>query len=92
MLNGPGSQTSFGPGLGNVQRANSMTGSFGTSAGPYGTITPAHRLKYNQMFKANDYKKAGFISGNNLLMCIERCYCYDFCGTVQLEISKLLEI
>ena len=69
ILNGPGSQTSFGPGLGNVQRTNSLTGSFGTNTGPYGTITPAHRLKYNQMFKANDYKKTGFISGKNWLIC-----------------------
>jgi len=67
MLNGPGSQaqTSFGSGLSNVQQANSLTGSFGPTVGPYGTITPAHRLKYNQMFKANDFKKTGFLSGRN---------------------------
>ncbi|CAH3182444.1 unnamed protein product [Porites lobata] len=66
LLNGPGNQlqTSFGPGLGNVQRTNSLTGGFGPAPGPYGTITPAHRLKYNQMFKANDFKKAGFLSGD----------------------------
>lgn len=61
--NGPGNQTAFGPGLARVQRANSLTANFGSSAGPYGTITPTNRLKYNQMFKANDFLKAGFLSG-----------------------------
>ena len=71
LLNGPGNQlqTSFGPGLGNVQRTNSLTGGFGPAPGPYGTITPAHRLKYNQMFKANDFKKAGFLSGRDCSNC-----------------------
>ena len=63
IRNGPGNQTAFGPGLARVQRANSLTANFGSSAGPYGTITPTNRLKYNQMFKANDFLKTGFLSG-----------------------------
>ena len=66
ILNGPGNQApiGFGPASPNVRRANSLTGGFGpTVAGPYGTITPTNRLKYNQMFKAHDYQKTGFISG-----------------------------
>ncbi|XP_067051383.1 intersectin-1-like [Acropora muricata] len=64
IRNGPGNQTAFGPGLARVQRANSLTANFGSSAGPYGTITPTNRLKYNQMFKANDFLKTGFLSGD----------------------------
>lgn len=70
ILNGPGNQaqSGFGPAPPNVHRANSLTGSFGpTAAGPYGTISPANRLKYNQMFKANDYQKAGFLSGREIV-------------------------
>lgn len=66
LLNGPGNQASsgFGPAPPNVRRTNSLTGGFGpTAAGPYGTITPTNRLKYNQMFKAHDYQKTGFLSG-----------------------------
>ncbi|XP_020620179.1 intersectin-1-like isoform X2 [Orbicella faveolata] len=67
ILNGPGNQASsgFGPAPPNVRRTNSLTGGFGpTAAGPYGTITPTNRLKYNQMFKAHDYQKTGFLSGD----------------------------
>lgn len=70
ILNGPGNQApiGFGPAPTNVQRANSLTGGFGpTAAGPYGTITPTNRLKYNQMFKAHDYQKTGFISGRRFV-------------------------
>lgn len=66
ILNGPGNQTpgAFGSAPANVGMANSLTGGFGpTAAGPYGTITPNNRLKYNQMFKAHDYQKTGFLSG-----------------------------
>lgn len=73
ILNGPGNQaqTGFGP---NVRRAsaNSLTGSFGsTVAGPYGTISPTDRLKYNQMFKANDYQKTGFLSGREVILLLQ---------------------
>ncbi|XP_068698722.1 intersectin-1-like isoform X2 [Montipora foliosa] len=64
ILNGPGNQTAFGPGLASVQRANSLTANFGSNAGPYAAITPTSRLKYNQVFKANDFKKTGFLSGD----------------------------
>lgn len=66
ILNGTGNPapSSFGPAQTNVRRANSLTGGFGpAAAGPYGTITPTNRLKYNQMFKAQDYQKTGFLSG-----------------------------
>lgn len=66
ILNGPGNQTQggFGPAIPNVRRTNSLTGSFGPAAGgTYGTISANNRLKYNQMFKANDYQKSGFLSG-----------------------------
>ncbi|PFX16826.1 Intersectin-1 [Stylophora pistillata] len=66
IINGPGgqSQSGFGPGIPNVRRANSLTGSFSQVAtGTYGTISPNNRLKYNQMFKANNYQKTGFLSG-----------------------------
>ena len=66
ILNGPGNQApgTFGSAPPNVQMANSLTGGFGpTAAGPHGTITPTNRLKYNQMFKAHDYQKTGFLSG-----------------------------
>ena len=66
IINGPGgqSQSGFGPGIPSVRRANSLTGNFSPAgAGTYGTISPNNRLKYNQMFKANDYQKTGFLSG-----------------------------
>lgn len=66
IINGPGgqSQSGFGPGIPNVRRANSLTGNFSQVAtGTYGTISPNNRLKYNQMFKANNYQKTGFLSG-----------------------------
>lgn len=66
ILNGPGNQApgAFGTAPANVRSSNSLTGGFGpTAAGPYGTITPTNRLKYNQMFKAHDYQKTGFLSG-----------------------------
>lgn len=67
ILNGPGNQSGFNPGL--VMGPNSLAGSYGSSPGPYGTITAAHRLKYNQMFKANDYQKKGFLSGTVQEIC-----------------------
>lgn len=69
ILNGPGNQaqTGFGPAPPNVHRANSLTGSFGSNAGPFGIISPTNRLKYNQMFKANDYQKMGFLSGRRIV-------------------------
>ena len=74
MLNGPGSLSSgvpapnnFGPAPPSVHRANSLTGGFGPAANPYGTILPANRLKYNQLFKANDFKKTGFLSGRDIV-------------------------
>ena len=75
ILNGPGNQTAFGPGLATVQWANSLTANFGSNAGPYGAITPTNRLKYNQTFKANDFKKTGFLSGRNFTIeSIFGCY------------------
>ena len=73
ILNGPGNQApgAFGSAPANVRGANSLTGGFGpTAAGPYGTITPTNRLKYNQMFKAHDYQKTGFLSGTVYGICL----------------------
>lgn len=84
IINGPGgqSQSGFGPGIPNVRRANSLTGSFSQVAtGTYGTISPNNRLKYNQMFKANNYQKTGFLSGeqsSRKIVGFEQKYLLDY--------------
>ena len=47
----------------NVQRANSLSGNYPPTAGNYGTISSSSQLKYNQMFKAHDQQKTGFLTG-----------------------------
>ena len=42
--------------------STAMSGNFQTT-GSYGTISSSNRLKYNQMFKANDQQKSGFLTG-----------------------------
>lgn len=67
--NGPGIMTSSVQPQLSLTQGNTLQGTINNS----NTITPAARLKYNQMFKSLDFKKTGVLSGEITICTL--CIC-----------------